>query len=822
MDEQAFAAAQFLQQAGQLDQAIAAYRQLLQRYPQAGLVMANLAGCLRRVGQLGAALELYERALRQLPDAAPIWFNAANAFGAAKRISQAELAYRRAAEIDPRMSAAWFNLGRLLQGEARHGEADAAYAQVLAIEPGNVTALMNRGNVLRALGRIPEAIAAHRQVTALEPSRAEAWLNLGNALRDDRQLEAATVAYQRALSERDDLHAARLGLIGLQQHSDASDAATQVLDAAIARFPDEPEYLFERARQLIAANHKREALPLLERAALSASADERVWNALGVAREAAGDQESALQSFAKAIARQPKFAVAHANYGQLARQMGRIKEGVDALRHAVVLAPKDAAACGNLIDALVGTGHLQEAIIQAERALASNLIESSVIHTALGHAYNTSGRSAESLQQLERALVLTPSAVNVSNVLFASLYDDAQTIDAKAAQHRDYAARILPAPAVDAFSVPGPRSQRRLRIGYVSADFNEHPVGFFMQPIFAHHDRGAFEVFAYATRVADDPVRRRLRDSAECWRDVVGHGADQLLELIRRDELDVLVDLAGHTAHNELPVFAARAAGFQCSYLGYPFSTGLAAMDGYIADAVSVPDTDTYLYNERILRLPHFAFCMQPHPTAPEVSPLPALRNGYLTFGCFNNLAKLSNTTIDVWAGILRALPDARLLLRALGLNDAVTCERVWRQFSALSIERERIELLPPVRPIEAFLRGYERVDIALDPMPFNGGTTSFEALWQGVPVLTLPGRGFFARMGMGINHTAGLAQFTASDRDDLVTRALYWSEHFDELARLRASMRASMQATPLFDGRRFTPGFEAVLRAAKPARVGA
>jgi protein O-GlcNAc transferase len=823
MDDQAFAAAQSLQQAGQLDQAIAAYRQLMQRYPQAGLVMANLAGCLRRVGQLDAALELYERALRQLPDAAPIWFNAANAFGAAKRISQAEQAYRRAAEIDPRMSAAWFNLGRLLQGDARHDEADSAYAQALAIEPGNVTAVMNRGNVLRALGRIPEAIAAHRQVTAMDPSRAEAWLNLGNALRDDKQLEAAIEAYQRALSLRDDLHAARLGLIGLlQQQADASEAATQALDAAIARFPDEPEYLFERARLLIAANHKREALPLLQRAALSASADERVWNALGVAHEAAGDQELALQAFAKAIAQQPKFAVAHANYGQLARQMGRIKEGIDALRHAVVLAPNDAAACGNLIDALVGTGHLQEAITQAERALASNLIESSVIHTALGHAYNTSGRSAESLQQLERALALTPSAVNVSNVLFASLYDDAQTIDAKAAQHRDYAARILPAPAVDAFSVPGPLSQRRLRVGYVSADFNEHPVGFFMQPIFAHHDRGAFEVFAYATRVADDPVRRNLRDCVEHWRDAVGYGADQLLELIRRDELDVLVDLAGHTAHNQLPVFAARAAEFQCSYLGYPFSTGLAAMDGYIADAVSVLDTDVDLYNERILRLPHFAFCMQPHPTAPDVSPLPASRNGYLTFGCFNNLAKLSNTTIEVWAGILRALPDARLLLRALGLNDAVSCERVWRLFAALGIDRGRIELLAPVRPIEAFLRGYERVDIALDPMPFNGGTTSFEALWQGVPVLTLPGRGFFARMGAGINHTAGLAQFTASDRDDLATRAQYWTEHFGELARLRASMRATLQATPLFDGRRFTPGFEAVLHVATRARVGA
>jgi protein O-GlcNAc transferase len=812
MDEPALAAAQSLQQAGRFDEAIAAYQELLRRYPHAGLVMANLAACLRRRGRLPAALDLDERALIQLPNAAPIWFNAANAYGDAERASAAEQAYRRALVIEPRMAAAWFNLARLLQAQARHAEAEAAYAQVLQIEPDNATALMNRGNALRSLGRNDEAVAAHQRVIALAPQRAEAWLNLGNALRDDKQLSAAQDAYRRALEMRADLHAARLGLIGLLQQDTQNGHAIEMLDAAAAQFPDEVEYLYERARLLIAANRKRDALPLLEHAAQQIGADERVFNALGVAREGSGDQQAALQAFARAIACEPKFAVAHANYGQLARAMGRIKEGIDALRRAVALSPDDASACGNLIDALVATGHLQEAIDQAERALKLELIESSVIHTALGHAYNTSGRSAESLQQLERALALAPTSINLSNVLFASLYDDAQAIATKTEQHRVYAARIVPVQEASAYRPPGPRSARRLRIGYISADFCEHPVGFFMQPIFAAHDRRAFEIFAYATRVADNGVARNLRANAEHWRDAVGYAPEQLLELIRRDELDVLVDLAGHTAHNQLPLFAARAAQKQISYLGYPFSTGLSAMDGYIADAVSVPEADANLYNERILRLPHFAFCMQPHPTAPEVSALPALRNGYLTFGCFNNLAKLSVSTIDAWAGILRTLSDARLLLRALGLNDIVTCERVWQQFAAQDIARDRIELLPPLRPIEAFLRGYERVDIALDPMPFNGGTTSFEALWQGVPVMTLPGRGFFARMGVGINHAAGLDAFTADGSDDWVTRALHWSQRLDELAQLRAGMRTRLRGTTLFDGSRFTAGFEQAL----------
>lgn len=819
MSDAAFIAAQALQSAGRFVEAIAAYRLLAPTYPDRASVLANIAACLRQTGQLAASLKVYESALALLPQNAAIWFNAANAYAAAKQVNLAEQTYRRALSVDPDLTAAWFNLGRLLQAEARYEDAEAAYAQVLRVAPDHAMAQMNRGNTLRALGRVNEAVQAHRQAIALAPDRAEAWLNLGNALiEQDEKLEARS-AYSHALELRHDLHSARLALIGLLHQTQESTQAETLLEQALSRYPHEPSYAFERARLYIAANRKRDALPLLELAASAAPADARIANALGIALEANAQPEAALAAFSRAIRLDAKLAVAYANYGQLARQLGRIKEGIDALRRAVALAPEDASACGNLIDALVSTGHLGEAIALAKQVLARELIESSVVHTALGHAYNSAGRNAEALEQLEYALTAKPSAINLSNVLFASLYSDAQTIEEKSAQHRCYAARIEPAglhAKVSLMPPPGPRAARRLRVGYISADFSEHPVGFFMQPIFAHHAREHIEIFAYATHNSDSAVTQALRANTEHWRDGVGRNDNDLLRMLSEDQLDVLVDLAGHSAHNHLAVFAARAAPAQLSYLGYPFSTGLAAMDGYIADAISVPESDDSLYSERVLKLPHFAFCMQPHPTAPDISLLPALRNGYLTFGCFNNLAKLTSSSIAIWSRLLSVLPDTRLILRALGLNDGDTCAKVWQAFETGGVARSRIELLPPIRPIAEFLRGYERIDIALDPMPFNGGTTTFEALWQGVPVLTLLGRGFFARMGAGINTTAGLESFIADDAENFIRCAAEWSENLPELAALRSTLRSRLAATPLFDGARFTPAFEqALIRAA-------
>jgi predicted O-linked N-acetylglucosamine transferase (SPINDLY family) len=322
-------------------------------------------------------------------------------------------------------------------------------------------------------------------------------------------------------------------------------------------------------------------------------------------------------------------------------------------------------------------------------------------------------------------------------------------------------------------------------------------------------------VFVYSDLESPDGLTRQIRAGVEHWIDVSGYSDEGLARRIRDDRIDVLVELAGHTAGNRLPLLARRVAPLQLSYLGYPFSTGLAALDAMVGDAVTTPVADAGIYREQLLRLPHFPFCMQPHSTAPLVAPLPALTNGHLTFGCFNNLAKIGRATLTLWAQLLHALPDSRLLLRAVGLNDEPTRTRLLRCMSEQGIAAARLDLLPPIRPISAYLDGYATIDIALDPLAYNGGTTSFEALWQGVPVLTLPGRGFCARMGAGINATAGLETFSARDSEHFLHIARQWNDQREALAALRAGLRQRLAGTPLFDGARFIPAFEAALREA-------
>lgn len=797
---------------GQIDAALGELQRVHAETPADGLALAELAGALNRAGHGDAALRCYERALLLLPDRAELWFNAANARAKAERTEEAEDSYRRALAIAPQMAPAWFNLARLLQRLGRDGEALACYDRAIGIQPTLADAHMNRGNCLRALGRVEESIASHRRAIGIAPERPEAHLNLGNALRDAGHSAEAALEYRRALAINPSLHAARLALADILASGGERDGAIALLREAQALYPDHAGYPLAYGKLLYAAGSARDALPALEHAVRLAPDDATALNALGVTLQATGATTRALECFERSRRLAPRYAAAHANYGQLCREIGRIKDGVEALRVAVSLEPEDPVANANLIDVLVQTGFVHEAIALAEHALARGMHDAPGVHTALGHAHCSAGMIEASIAHLQRALDLRPRhAASISNLLFATLYADFIDVADKAERHKELAARIVPDPAGMSARAPGP-ARHASRIGFVSADLRSHPVGYFIGPLLEHLDRGRFEIYCYSDAKADDARSAQLRALTPNWRDSAGWDNAQLFERIRDDDIDLLIDLAGHTAYNRLPLFAARPARRHATYLGYPFGTGLEAMDFLVADDVAVPPPDETLYRERVLRLPNCLFCMTPHPTAPNVSPLPAARNGFLTFACYNSLAKFTPAALALWALVLRAVPDARLRLRALGLNDDTVRARVLRRFAEQGIDAGRIDLLSPVQPIAEFLHGYDTIDMALDPIPYNGGTTTVEALWQGVPVLTLPGRGLFARMGASILTTAGLPGFIAADADDLAARARFWAGKIDELAAIRSRLREQLRSTSLVDGARFARGFEQIL----------
>jgi predicted O-linked N-acetylglucosamine transferase (SPINDLY family) len=355
---------------------------------------------------------------------------------------------------------------------------------------------------------------------------------------------------------------------------------------------------------------------------------------------------------------------------------------------------------------------------------------------------------------------------------------------------------------------------RRLRIGYVSPDFRAHSVASFLEPVLARHDTDNFDVVCYAQVAHPDRTTERLRQLAGHWRDTCAQSDEQVANMIRQDRIDILVDLAGHTRNNRLTVFTHRPAPIQLTYLGYPNTTGLPQIDYRLTDALADPPEADALHTERLVRLPRGFLCYSAPQDAPAVSPLPATAVGHITFGSLNNLAKVNEQVVELWARVLHAVPGAQLLLKGKALCDQATAGRFVEMFARHRIPADRLRLASWAATRAQHLTTYAQVDIALDPFPYNGTTTTCEALWMGVPVVALAGDRHAARVGVSILTHVGLREFIATTPDDYVRTAAGLAADRARLVALRASLRRRMADSPLCDGAAFTRDIEATYRA--------
>ncbi len=399
------------------------------------------------------------------------------------------------------------------------------------------------------------------------------------------------------------------------------------------------------------------------------------------------------------------------------------------------------------------------------------------------------------------------------NALVSLEYDPAAADAERLARARDWgewamvrAGGAIPRPVLHSLN------DRPLRIGYVSADFCQHTVGLFVKDVLKAHDPARLTVFAYNAGTVADWVTDAIR-AACTFRDVAALDDVALADLIRQDEIDVLVDLSGHTAGSRLTVFARRAAPVQVSWLGYFATTGLPYIDAVLLDEWHAPPSTETQFVEPIVRLPGGRFCYQPVPWAPaEVAPPPCLRSGRITFGCFNNTAKLNAGVFDVWAGILAAVPDSRLVLKWRTFADEPLCAFIRAAFVQRGIDPQRLELRPASFHVDV-LKEYADIDIALDPFPFSGGLTSCEALWMGVPVVTWPQSRVVSRQTFAFLSAIGLSELSAKDSDDYVRIAKELANDPARLAELRSALRTRMQSSPLMDMIGFTRQLEQCLR---------
>jgi protein O-GlcNAc transferase len=572
------------------------------------------------------------------------------------------------------------------------------------------------------------------------------------------------------------------------------------------------------------------------------------YNNFGTGLTGLGRHVDAVTAFRRALELDPDSASAHNNIAAPLKAMGKLEEAADHYQNAVRLRPGFGEGWANLANVLLDMGHVQQASTSAERAV-TEAPGYAVAHNNLGTVRHRQGRYAEAEAAFRRAIELdagnTDALCNLGEILKESgrakdamafyrrahelapdeLAKDSNRLYAMcavagtdpaeiAAEHKAWGKRARPASmAAPDFSGRDRDPDRRLRVGYVSSDLRRHSVAYFLEPILEHHDKGAFEVFAYANMAGGDEVTERLRAHADHWRGVFGLSDAELASQVARDEIDILIDLAGHTRGNRLGAFALKPAPVQVSYLGYPATTGLAEINGRITDAWADPPgmTETF-HAERLMRLQHGFLCYRPSEDAPPPEPPPCLSAGHVTFGSFNNLAKLTPATVAVWAEILNAVPGSRLRLKAKALGDEATCSRVRADFATHGIDDGRLDLLAWITASHP-LAAYHGVDIALDTFPYHGTTTTMEALWTGVPVVTLAGGWHASRVGVSILARAGLDEMVAANASDYVRIATSLAAKPDLLVELRAAVRGMMVRAGMTDGARFTAEFETALR---------
>jgi len=672
-------------------------------------------------------------------------------------------------------------------GAGRLHEAEALYRRVIAAQPNHAEAAFNLGVVLRQLGKVDEAIAAYGQALRVKPDYPEAHFNLGNALMAVGKAGEAILAYTDALRIKPTHAGAASNLavaysylgVALTEQCKYDDAAAAFFES-LALKPD------------LAATH---------------------YN-LGNVRKHQGQLDDATASYRQALALDPNLAEAQSNLGNVLAELGGFDDAIAAHTKAVTLRVDSAEMRYNLGNALKDFGKLTAAADAYGEVLRLDPDHAGA-NANLGVVLMSQGRFDEAVDAYTKAVALKPDDTDTfSNLLFCRNYDGSLTPHQLFAAHCEwderYGARAPRAEGHINDRTPG----RRLKIGYVSPDFRTHSVAYFLTPLFEAHDHNTVELFCYADVIRPDEVTARLRGLADHWFSAIGMSDDALADRICADGIDILVDLAGHTAHNRMGVFARKPAPLQVTYLGYPSTTGLRAIDyRFVDDVTDPPGTADACATETLVRLPGCYLCYGGPQHAPQPAAPPCLKTGAITFGSFNNPAKVSDETFDVWGRLLTRLPSARLLLKGKPFADEATRAEFLARLTKQGIDRERVEMVAWLPSRNAHLGLYERIDIALDPFPFNGVTTTCEALWMGVPVVTLKGDRHSARMGASLLGQACMTDWIANSVDDYVEIALALAANPAKLHDMRLGLRERIAASPLCDGTGFARKIENAYR---------
>ncbi len=750
------------EESGAIAEALRYFREAVDADPKYARARMCLGNALEASGESAAAIEAHKQAIALDPNYAAAHYNLALGYLNTGAIAQAEAAFRSSLAVQAEFPEAWVGLADALELLGRESEALAALDRAIGQRRGYVGALFNSSILLRKMGRIEQAEARLREIDPM---------SLFSAGRHD---EAEAISRQ------------------LTQAWPDFSLGWKVLGAVLAvkrRF-EEAAFAIERTLAILPA-------------------DAESHHNFAIVLQALARLPAAEASYRRALALKPDYHEACNNLGNLLRGLGRFTEAEASFRRALELRPDFFEAHSDLGIVLSATGRPSEALASYRRAIDLNP-GFHVAHNNLGAALVALGRLSEAEESCRRALELKPGyGEGHDNLLFLLNYHPDKTpLEVNAAYQEFNAAMGQPLRSEWRPHANDREPSRRLRVGYVSPDFRKHAASHFVEPLLDHHDRSGVEVFAYSEVAIEDEVTSRMRSRVGCWISTRGMDDAQMADRIRADEIDVLVDLAGHTRHNRLLVFARKPAPVSVTTIGFGYTTGLTAIDWFLTDKIVVPEGAEDMFSERPWRI---SLCQVYRPAGEmgPVSALPALKSGHVTFGTLTRAARVNHRVIRVWSAILRRVRGSRLRIDSLDFRDTGLCESLARQFAAHGIAREQLEFGFHSPPWDVL----REIDISLDCFPQNSGTTLFESLYMGIPFITLKDRPSLGRLGASIAANVGHAEWIAATEDEYVEKAVGLTDDLQRLSIVRASLRGEMRVSPLMDEIRHVREVEAAYR---------
>jgi predicted O-linked N-acetylglucosamine transferase (SPINDLY family) len=685
--------------------------------------------------------------------------------------------FRRVLSKQPNHPDALHMLGVMAYQIGRHQAAAELIGRAIAIRP-LADYYGNLGLALCAQNKLRPAIDAFRAALQIAPDYPEALNNLGNALQQTGQPRDAIPLYQRALKLQPGFSRALNGLGNAFQMVGEFDQAMDCYNRALALSPNIPE-IYNNLGNVHYLRGQWDAAIEVYRKAVELRTDyPDVFYNLGNALQMKGELAQAINNYRQALALRPNYPEALNNLGNTLRRENRLEDAIDCFQNALALRPDFVDSLNNLASAFKDLGELDRAIETFDRALA---IEAN-------------------------------SPAIASNRIYALTFHPRYDAAALLAEHKKWNQRYAqPLKASIIVHENDFGEDRRLRVGYISPDFRGHVIGQNLLPLLREHDHKKFEIFCYANVLRSDLVTAKFQSYADAWRNIVGVENDKAAEIIRRDKIDILVDLSLHMANNRMLVFARKPAPVQITFGGYPGTTGLETIDARLSDPYLDPPELDGFYSEKTVRIADSFWCYDPEAmdvaTAPPPGPLPALQRGYVTFGCLNNFCKINDGVLELWARVLREVPESRLLLLAPeGKPRQSVAGKMWQE----GIDASRVEFVI-FQPRKEYLETYQQIDLGLDTLPYNGHTTSLDSLWMGVPVISLIGKTVVGRAGWSQLCNLNLKELAAQTPEQFVKIAADLATDLPRLAELRANLRKRMQESPLTDAPRFARNIESV-----------